>query len=160
MGRIAENQEWKWNGYSDRKDNSRRCPKNLHKIDIGKEFYNANVQKLLKKHNINHYSTYSIMKTSVGLIVRWKTIWGNHLYIEIINGSTCYRVLCLSTSHESIELSICGPSIWYFHDCWLLNTMYSNVKAVALPRFKMDDSIRVSKFKTIFEKVILQIGPQ
>jgi len=34
---------------------------------MGKEeFYNANVQKLLKKHNINqHYSTYSIMKSSV-----------------------------------------------------------------------------------------------
>jgi len=39
----------------------RRCPKNLQ-IDIGKEFYNLNVQKLLKKHNINHYSTYSVMK--------------------------------------------------------------------------------------------------
>jgi len=30
----------------------RRCPKNLQ-IDMGKEFYNTNVQKLLKKHNIN-----------------------------------------------------------------------------------------------------------
>jgi len=29
----------------------RRCPKNLQ-TDMGKEFYNANVQKLLKKHNI------------------------------------------------------------------------------------------------------------
>jgi len=32
----------------------RRCPKNWH-IDGGKKFYNSNVQKLLKKHNINHY---------------------------------------------------------------------------------------------------------
>jgi len=140
-----------------------RCPKNLQ-TDMGKEFYNANVQKLLKKHNINHYSTYSIMKTSVverfNCTLKNITICGNHLYMEIINGSTCYRVSCLSTTHESIELLVCGPSIWYFHDCWLLNTVYSNVKAVALSRFKMDDSIRVSKFKTIFEKVILQIGPQ
>ncbi|KAL6266154.1 hypothetical protein P5V15_003014 [Pogonomyrmex californicus] len=29
---------------------SGRCPKNLQ-TDIGKEFYNADVQKLLKKHN-------------------------------------------------------------------------------------------------------------
>jgi len=35
-----------------------KCPKNLQ-TDRGKEFYNANVQKLLKKHGINHYSTYS-----------------------------------------------------------------------------------------------------
>ena len=40
------------------------CPKNLL-TDRGKEFYNSNVQKLLKKHNIHHYSTYSIMKASL-----------------------------------------------------------------------------------------------
>ena len=37
----------------------KRCPKNLQ-TDMGKEFYNANVQKFLKKHNITHYSTYSV----------------------------------------------------------------------------------------------------
>jgi len=41
-----------------------RCSKNLQ-IDIGKEFYNANVQKLLKKHNINHYLIYSIRASVV-----------------------------------------------------------------------------------------------
>ena len=30
-------------------------------IDMRKEFY-TNMQKFLKKHNINHYSTYSVMK--------------------------------------------------------------------------------------------------
>jgi len=35
---------------------SGRCPKNLQ-MDIGKEFYNADVQKILKKHDVNHYST-------------------------------------------------------------------------------------------------------
>jgi len=44
--------------------NDERCPKNLQ-TDRGKEFYNANVQKLLKKHGIHHYSTYSVMKASV-----------------------------------------------------------------------------------------------
>ena len=34
----------------------------------------------------------------------------------------------------------------------LLNTVYSSVKAIALPRFKVGNSVRVSKFKTIFEK--------
>ncbi|KAL6417408.1 hypothetical protein ACFW04_012767 [Cataglyphis niger] len=37
-----------------------RCPKNFQ-TDRGKEFYNANVQKLIKIHNINHYSTYSLV---------------------------------------------------------------------------------------------------
>ncbi|XP_025997489.1 uncharacterized protein LOC120359875 [Solenopsis invicta] len=35
---------------------SGRCPRNLQ-TDMGKEFYNADVQKLLRKHHINHYST-------------------------------------------------------------------------------------------------------
>ena len=39
-----------------------RCPKNLQ-TDMGKEFYNADVQKMmqkiLKKYDVNHYSTYS-----------------------------------------------------------------------------------------------------
>jgi len=35
--------------------NDGKCPKNLH-TDRRKEFYNSEVQKLLKKHNIN--STY------------------------------------------------------------------------------------------------------
>jgi len=37
---------------------SERCPKNL-KTDMGKEFYNADVQRLVQKQGINHYSTYS-----------------------------------------------------------------------------------------------------
>ncbi|XP_024894190.1 uncharacterized protein LOC112468984 [Temnothorax curvispinosus] len=37
---------------------SGRCPSNLQ-TDMGKEFYNADVQRLVKKHGINHYSTYS-----------------------------------------------------------------------------------------------------
>ncbi|XP_011632000.1 uncharacterized protein LOC105423784 [Pogonomyrmex barbatus] len=62
---------------------SERCPRNLQ-TDMGKEFYNADVQKLLKKHNVNHYST---------------------------------------------VIKIAGPA-----------------------KFKVGDSIRVSKYKTVFEK--------
>ncbi|XP_018316023.1 uncharacterized protein [Mycetomoellerius zeteki] len=43
---------------------SKRYSKNLQ-TDMGKEFYNVDLQWLLKKHNINHYSTYSVMKASV-----------------------------------------------------------------------------------------------
>jgi len=34
----------------------------------------------------------------------------------------------------------------------LLNTMYSDIKITAPTRFKIGDSVRVSKYKTIFEK--------
>jgi len=43
-----------------------RYLKNLQ-TDMGKKFYNTNV--LLKKHDINHYSTYSVMKAPVQLYI-------------------------------------------------------------------------------------------
>ncbi|XP_011049755.1 PREDICTED: uncharacterized protein LOC105143259 [Acromyrmex echinatior] len=46
---------------------SGRCPKNLQ-MDMGKEFYNADMQKILKKHDVNHYSTYSTLKTNSGAV--------------------------------------------------------------------------------------------
>jgi len=33
--------------------------------DDGKEFYNKTFQNLMKLNHINHYSTYSILKTSI-----------------------------------------------------------------------------------------------
>ncbi|XP_077256598.1 uncharacterized protein LOC143894301 [Temnothorax americanus] len=32
---------------------------------MGKEFYNTDVQRFVRKHDINHYSTYSVLKASV-----------------------------------------------------------------------------------------------
>jgi len=66
-----------------------RYSKNFQ-TDMGKEkFYNANVQKLLKKHNINqHYSTYSTIKSSVVESLK-KDIWkqfthnGNCKWIDL-----------------------------------------------------------------------------
>ncbi|XP_024880929.1 uncharacterized protein LOC112460478 [Temnothorax curvispinosus] len=40
---------------------SGRCPNNLQ-TDMGKEFYNTDEQRLVRKHDINHYSTYSVLK--------------------------------------------------------------------------------------------------
>ena len=41
-----------------------RIPKNLH-VDQGTEFYNANVKKLLKEHNVHLYLTFSEKKASI-----------------------------------------------------------------------------------------------
>lgn len=45
-------------------ENPNNIPRNLH-TDDGKEFFNQNFQRLLKKHKINHYSTYTKMKASI-----------------------------------------------------------------------------------------------
>ena len=72
--------------------------------------------------------------------------------MEIINGLTCYRVSCLSTTRESdrtigmrlIDVTAIANKLLY--------TVYNSVKAIGLPQFKVDDSVCVSKFKIIFEK--------
>ncbi|XP_018058116.1 PREDICTED: uncharacterized protein LOC108693591 [Atta colombica] len=58
-----------------------RYPKNLQ---TGKEFYN--VQKILKKHDVNHYSTYSTLKASV--IERFnRTLKNNMWKMFTLNGN-------------------------------------------------------------------------
>jgi len=72
---------------------SGRHPKNLQ-TDMGKEFYNIDVQRLVNKHGNNHYSMYSVMKASV--VERfnrtlkndmWKmfTLNGNYKWIDLLS---------------------------------------------------------------------------
>ena len=69
-----------------------QVPKNLQ-TDKGKEFYNSEFQNLMKKHNINHYSTYSSLKAPI--VERfnrtlkenlWKqfSLQGNYKWIKIL----------------------------------------------------------------------------
>jgi len=69
--------------------------------------------------------------------------------MEIINGSTCYRVLCQTITRESIELSACNPRDHR-------QTLNHGVQPRRSPhrhiQSKWCDFVRVSKFKIIFEK--------
>jgi len=117
-----------------------------------KEFYNTNVQKLLKKHDINHYSTYFIMKVSV--IEEFNRTLKNDMLKQFTHNKNykwidCYRISSLSTMRKYQTISMRPIDVISIIADKLLNTMYSN-QIVALPRFKEDDL--VSKFKTIFEK--------
>ncbi|XP_018358172.1 PREDICTED: uncharacterized protein LOC108757966 [Trachymyrmex cornetzi] len=98
---------------------SKRCPKNLQ-IDMGKKFYNVDVQRLLKKHNINHYSTYSLVSD--------------------------YN----TRKHRTIGMRPIDVTPTIAEK--LLATVYSNVKIASPAKFKVGDSVRVSKYKTVFEK--------
>jgi len=78
--------------------------------------------------------------------------------MEITDGLICYRILYQSTTRENIEPLVCDvipvipidviPAIANK----LLTTVYSRIKIIASARFKVGDSIRVSKYKTLFEK--------
>lgn len=134
---------------------SGRCPKNLQ-TDHGKEFYNTDVRKLLKKHDINHYSTYSVLKASI--VERfnrtlkndmWKmfTLNGNYKWVDLLPrlmekyNARKHRTICM----RPIDVTPAAAEK-------LLDTVYSHVKIAGPARFKVGDSVRVSKYKTILEK--------
>ena len=69
-----------------------RIRKNLH-VDQGLEFYNADVKRLLKAHNINLYSTFSEKKASISerfnrtlKTKMWKrfSLQGSYKWIDIL----------------------------------------------------------------------------
>ena len=134
---------------------SRRCPKNLQ-TDMGKEFYNADVQKILKKHNVNHYSTYSTLKASV--VERfnrtlkndmWKmfTLNGNYKWVDELP-----RLLSDYNARKHRTIGMRPAEVTPAIAERLLDTVYSAIKIAGPAKFKIGDSIRVSKYKTIFEK--------
>ena len=130
--------------------------------DEGKEFYNSKVLRLLKKHNIEIYSTENEEKCSV--IERWnrtiKTqLWkyftanGTHRYLEILQPLIDkYN----STKHRSIGFTPSDarkPSNYQqvFHNLYY-RKVKENLKA---PKYKVGDKVRLAIKKDKFEKAYI-----
>lgn len=138
--------------------NPNRIPKNLQ-TDAGKEFYNGSFQKLMRRHNINHYSTYSKMKASIcerfnrTLLNR---IWyrfnlqGTHKWINMLDEVLeSYN----STTHRTIKMR--PADVTKSAEKFLLRTVYKGNASVVVSnkqKFHIGDRVRISKYKTIFEK--------
>lgn len=133
----------------------KRKPKNLQ-TDDGKEFFNAEFNQLMKKHNINHYSTYSVMKASI--VERWNrtlkndmwkmfTLNGNYKWTNSLDNlvnsynNRKHRTIKMKPAHVTPKIAK-----------QLLTTVYSNIKLVGASRFKVGDHVRISKYKSIFAK--------
>lgn len=138
--------------------NPNHIPRNIH-TDQGREFYNQHFQRLMQKHGINHYSTFSKMKASIVerfnrtiLNKIWKQFslqgshkWLNHLQPIIKQYN--------STVHRTIKKRPIDVNEKNQND--LLRTVYKrnqSVNADKKNKFKIGDYVRISKYKTIFEK--------
>ena len=90
----------------------RRTPQNLQTYD-GKEFFNSTFQKLMIKHKINHYSTYSSLKASI--VERWNRTLKNKMWREFsMNGSNRWIDILKQlvdtyneTEHRTIKMRPC-----------------------------------------------------
>lgn len=135
--------------------NDKRCPKNLQ-TDRGKEFYNADVQNLMKQHGVNHYSTYSVMKASI--VERFnRTLKNNMWKLFTLNGTYKWidvlpRLLVEYNARKHRTIGMRPIDVTPVIADRLLATVYSNIKIAGPARFKIGDPVRVSKFKTLFDK--------
>lgn len=134
---------------------SGRAPKNLQ-TDNGKEFYNSKFKALMKKHNVNHYSTFSNMKASVCerfnrtlKTIMWKEFnyQGSHKWLGTLAG-----LLDRYNNRRHRTLGIKPVEVTRKNEKYLLNTVYSNIKITGRAKLKVGEYVRISKFKNIFDK--------
>lgn len=139
--------------------NPKHIPRNLH-TDNGKEFYNQHFGKLMKKHGINHYSTFSTMKASI--VERFNRTFFNKLWPKLqFQGSHKWLKHLQpiikqynSTVHRTIKMR--PVDVNENNQQTLLQTVYKPNQTIFANKppykFKINDFVRISKYKSLFEK--------
>lgn len=139
--------------------NSKDIPRNLH-TDEGKEFYNAHFQRLMQKHSINHYSTHSTKKASIVERLNrtiMNRLWpllnlqGSHKWLEHLQPIIdSYN----RTKHRTIKMR--PIDVNKNNESILLRTVYRQNQTINVEnkksKFKVKDYVRISKYKSLFEK--------
>ena len=108
-----------------------------------KKFYNADVQKILKKHDVNHYST---LKASV--IERFNRTLKNDIWkMFILNGNYKWidelpRLVSDYNARKQQTIGMRPADVTPAIAERLLDTVYSAIKIADPSKFKVGDSIR------------------
>uniref|UniRef100_A0A0V0GC20 Putative polinton-1 pi n=1 Tax=Triatoma dimidiata TaxID=72491 RepID=A0A0V0GC20_TRIDM len=135
---------------------SGRVPNNIQ-TDNGKEFYNISFKKLMEKYNINHYSTFSQIKSSIverfnrtfkSMMYRLFSLKGSYNYTKHLPG-------LINTYNNKIHKTInMKPSEVNANNATsLLNKVYSfKSKRKDKQRFQQGDYVRISKRRAVFTK--------
>ena len=136
---------------------SKRVPKNLQ-TDLGKEFYNTTFKNIMKKHNINHYSSYSFLKASI--VERfnrtlkekmWKmfSLRGSYKWYDILaNIVDEYN----NSKHGTIKMAPVDVNNKRV-ERRLLNSVFNYAPQISMKyKYEIGDHVRISKFKKNFEK--------
>ena len=136
---------------------TQRTPKKLW-TDRGTEFYNVNVKNVLKRHNVELYSTHNEPKSVIAerfirtlrgkiesnYILTQSTVWYDILPELIREYNTTY--------HHSIKMTPEEASKPY-NQQKVYNSLYSKIEKVQqLPSFHIGDKVRISVSKRLFEK--------
>lgn len=132
--------------------------KHIH-TDRGKEFYNSTVLAMLKHRHIHLYSTFSTMKAAI--VERFNRTLKNRMWKEFSFRGTYKWIDILpklideynNTRHRTIRMR--PNDVNERNEQQLLNSVYrytANIDAKQNTKFKVGDSVRLSKYKHVFEK--------
>lgn len=130
--------------------------KNLH-VDMGKEFYNSHMTRLLEKNRVNRYSTFTTKKAAI--VERFNRTLKKKIYIQFnMNGN--YKWVDVlpgliyeynTTKHRTIKMT--PNEVNSDNEQELLNTVYGYKRIVGKnSSFKVGDRVRLSRYKHVFEK--------
>jgi len=135
---------------------NKRMPKNLQ-TDMGTEFFNKDFNQLMKKNNINHYSSFSPLKASI--IERfnrtlkeqmWKmfSLQGTYKWVNILGN------LVKDYNHKKHRtINLAPVDVTMKNEKQILKDIYTPTPHIIhQTKFHVGDFVRVSKFKTVFEK--------
>lgn len=139
--------------------NSHRRPCHLQ-TDMGTEFYNNKFENLMKRHNINHYSTFSTKKASIverliktlkNKMYKYFSLKGDYKWL----GQPLETTLKIynNTKHRTIKLK--PKDVNKSNELLVLHNIIKKNKHVPVqpkPKFKIGDNVRISKYKHSFEK--------
>ena len=129
---------------------------NVVQFDDGKEFYNVGVRRLLEGKKIKYFSTKSDKKAAVVerfnrtlKTMMWKYFFKNKTY-------NCLKVLDQltdnynNTKHRSIGMKPNEVNEDNEFEVW--KKLFGGKKNFRSPEFKVDDTVRIEKYKSIFTR--------
>lgn len=133
-----------------------RKPKNIQSDD-GREFFNEKFQILMKKYNINHYSTYSVKKASIveRLIRTLKTwLWQQFTYNGSYKwvGTTLSDVINRYNNKVHRTIKVAPVTVNHTNASTLLSNVYNFIKVRPKAKYVIGDCVRISKYKSAFSK--------
>lgn len=128
-------------------------------FDKGKEFYNVHVRNLLSKNKIHYFSTENddikaacverFNRTLQTKLYRWFTKTNSSRWIEVIDDIVdTYN----NTFHSSIKMAPIDVNHGNEEDVWLSLYSASSSSPPTKPKLKLNDVVRISKYKHVFSK--------
>ena len=133
-----------------------RTPEKLW-TDKGTEFYNREVKDLLRKYDVDLYSTENEEKSSV--VERWNRTMKEKMFKYFSANSTRAYLPVLddlvrqynTTKHRSIKMTPVAAS-QKDNEAKVFWNLYGDLPPMQPPRFKVGDKVRITKKKGVFEK--------